>query len=387
MPAVFATSTAGPESPVRRQCARHGRARAKRGLRLAIGVVLCAAGLASGCHHKTARVVRNPYAHVSWKTDQAFKAQLHEHVRDNPVLLKKMDDAGYDIVPLMHYSGVASRSYPWRERHWPPERFLPPGFASEMKHIKLFFPNAEEVGRHHILSPFLTTYIAKWEPKYYPRREPWHYASNQEAIDRIVKYGGLAFIAHPWKNPKEYVQLHGFTGMELYNAYCRAKFQSGKLKTDQNVNLLKSWDRVLYDKPSVVGIAVNDWYGPATSDTHVTPDTKDSGKIIVLMKRATLEDFRAALTAGVVFAVKDLGVFKDHFPRVTSIEVRGPAIRIQARGAHEVRWIADGKTLPHHHGYTLRLASVAPDTHYVRAELVGRDGSTTYTQAFALAWK
>lgn len=352
----------------------------------ASAVLFCACG---GLRANGVKVIRNPYAHVDWSSDRALKAQLHEHVGDGPAPLQRMDDAGYDIVPLMQYSGVTSRRIAWHERHWPPERFLPEGFQSKLKHIKLFYPSAEEVGFMHLLSPFLTTYIAKWDPKSHERRESWHYSSTQQAIDLIRSHGGLPFIAHPWKEPKHYAHLHGFSGMELYNAYCRNAFQIGKTRRDENEKLVRSWDSVLLRDPSIVGIAVNDWFGPGTfgfpgADPRVTADTRDSGKVIVLMKQISLEAFRAALSSGAVLAVKDLGKVKDHFPRVRAINVNEQAIRIEATDpAAEVHWFVDGKALPQH-GVELSLSTLTSGSRYARAEIVGRDGSTVYTQAFAL---
>jgi hypothetical protein len=333
------------------------------------------------------RVTRNPYAGVDWSRDLRLKTALHDHVQDRPAYLKGMDAAGYHAVPIMHYSGVASKSYTWRERHWPAERVLPPELFAELSSIKLFFPSAEEVGHHHMTSPLLTTYIAKWESKYYERREAWHYASTQEAIDLIQGLGGLAFIAHPWKASRDYERLRRFTGMEIYNAYCRHKFQTGEHERDRNPRLLSNWDRVLLARPSVVGIAVNDWFGPWRDRELIgaSEDVYDSGKVIVLAKEATLPAFRAALTGGAVLAVKDLGKVKDHFAEVRSIAVTATAIRVELGPGSEaeVHWIADGDPLEHR-AAELPLSILAPATRYVRAEIVGDDGSTTYTQAFAL---
>lgn len=331
-------------------------------------------------------VVRNPYADVDWAHTLRLKTALHDHVRDKPEYLLRMDAAGYDAVPLMHYSGVASQDRIWRERHWPPVSFLPPELFAQLKSIKLLYPSAEEVGFDHITSPFLTTYIAKWEEGYYVRREPWHYGSSQEAIDLINRFGGLAFIAHPWAQPQAYTALHGFAGMELYNAYCRAKFQQGEIPTDCNENLLRSWDHVLHDRPWVVGVAVNDWFGPwrDRNAEAVGSDAWDSGKTIVLAASGTLSAFRTALEGGAVLAVKDLGEIDDRFPTVRAIEVDAHAIRIDLdpeRGG-SVHWVADGQPLPRP-GPRLELPLDKP-ARYVRAEIIGADGSTTYTQAFAL---
>ncbi len=332
------------------------------------------------------RVSRNPYAPVDGERDLRLKTAMHDHVRAKPAYLKRMDAAGYDAVPLMHYSGVASLQHPWRERRWPPEQYLPQELFAELRHIKVFYPNAEEIGFDHVTSPFLTTYIAVWEEGHYARREPWHYGSTQEAIDLIRAFGGLAFVAHPWEPPEVYTTLKRFDGMELYNAYCRQKFLDGTSSSDCNTVLLRNWDHVLRRRPEVVGIAVNDWYGPwIDPNPKVAPETRDSGKVLVLAKAATLAGLRAGITAGAVLAVKDLGARKDRYPDVRAIRVDARAITIalDPRRGGEVHWIANGEHLDEE-GPVLPLTALDPEHRYVRAEIVGRDGSTVYTQAFAL---
>lgn len=333
------------------------------------------------------RVARNPYADVDFQRALRLKTALHEHVRDRPEYILRMDAAGYDAVPIMHYSGIASDERFWHERRWPPERVLPPDLFEQLRNIKLFFPSAEEVGFDHMTSPFLTTYIAKWEEGYYEQREPWHYGSTQEAIDLIVEHGGLAFIAHPWEQPNEYTKLRGFRGMELYNAYCRAKFQLGEFSNDCNEDLMRSWDRVLRSRPSVVGIAVNDWFGPFRDRPPEIADSDvwDSGKTIVLADAPTLPAFRDALERGAVLAVKDLGVIDDAYPELREIRVGEREIHIELAEERDgvVRWIADGKVVATN-APALALSRLARGTRYVRAEIENAEGSTVYTQAFVL---
>jgi hypothetical protein len=351
------------------------------------GLAACLSPPETSAADPLVQVARNPYAGVNWSHDLRLKTALHDHVEDRPAYLKRMDAAGYHAVPIMHYSGVTSLPYTWSERHWPAERVLPPELFAELNNIRLFFPSAEEVGYHHMTSPLLTTYIAKWEPEHYVRREAWHYGSTQEAIDLIQGLGGLAFIAHPWEQPRHYDRLRRFTGMEIYNAYCRHKFQTGEHEADRNPRLLSNWDRALLARPSVVGIAVNDWYGPWKDRELIgaSEDVYDSGKVIVLAREATLEAFRTALAGGAVLAVKDLGKVKDRFAEVRAITVDTTAIRIELEpGAEvEIHWIADGERLEHG-AAELPLSLLASGARYVRAEIVDSDGSTTYTQAFAL---
>ena len=102
-------------------------------------------------------------------------------------------------------------------------------------------------------------------------------------------------------------------------------------------------------------------------------------------KSATIAGLRTGLQAGAVIAVKDLGARKDRYPDVRAIRVDARSIEIaldRERGG-EVHWIANGKRLDAN-GPALPLTALDAEHRYVRAEIVGRDGSTSYTQAFAL---
>ncbi len=109
------------------------------------------------------RVYHNPYAEVDWQHDFRLKTQLHDHVGVSPDRIVAYDSAGYDVVSLMTYSGVASLSYSWHLRHWPPDAWLPSSVLGSLHNIKFFIPNGEEVGYCHLTSALMTTYIAKFE--------------------------------------------------------------------------------------------------------------------------------------------------------------------------------------------------------------------------------
>ncbi len=101
----------------------------------------------------------------------------------------------------------------------------------------------------------------------------------QPTADAVAAQGGLGFIAHPlWRKKRwEHWELHGFTGMEIYNAAQDATEQNPlplvfwTLLTGADVTVgrwldrpartLELWDRYLADRGPVVGIGAADAHG------------------------------------------------------------------------------------------------------------------------------
>src|SRR6266516_570503 len=324
-------------------------------------------------------VVHNPYAEVDWAGDRRLKVQLHDHAGIDLRQLASYDAAGYDAVSLMTYSGVASLGKSWKERHWPPEDWLPRAFLDSLRSIKLFIPSGEEVGRGHITSSFMTTYIALWQPAYYPQREPWHYGSTQECIDLIRTYGGIPILAHPWLYYDHPGGVSRFAGIEVYSAYVPGAVYQGILQ-EGAANFVGVWDSVLSSDASVIGIAVNDHYGPYWTGRGSDSKIRDSGKTIVLAPELTLAALQERLAAGAAFSVKDFGVQKDRYPVVRSIVVGDSTIDIEADG--DIRWIGNGSLVGE--GHLLDIRSLPAGTRYVRAEISNTEGSVVFTQAFGL---
>lgn len=338
----------------------------------------------------------NPYAKVDWKKARRCLAQHHDHVYVVEKKYRAYDQAGYGAVTVLHYSGVKSKKYTWQKRHWPLSDYLE-GFASDeaflasCKNLKLLLPGAEEVGGHHMTSPFLKTYIAKWEPKEYDQREEWHYASTQECIDLIRKHGGLPLIAHPWNPINTYRKLRNYHAIEIYSTF--AAYQPHRKEredrqdwrdNDRNKIMLKLWD-VLLDETStrIWGIAVNDWYGPPNEKVMSEfPDIGDSGKIMALLEEYTLESYRKALEGGAFFAIRDNGVQKGKIPVIKKIELAKDSISVDTDGA--VKWITN-RGQPLGANRSLSLKALPAKSTYVRAEVTNENG-TVYVQPFSL-WR
>jgi hypothetical protein len=330
------------------------------------------------------RIYRNPYGDVDWSKDLRLKAQHHDHVARTFALplITAYDAAGYDVLSLMDYSGKPSVFYSLRERPWPPERWIPQSILAALVNIKLFVPNAEEIGSNmHATSPFLTTYI-EGAPTGAPI-EPWQYRDVGDLLRLVHASGGLMCLAHPFAY--SYEHLEGLRCVEIYNAFAEAaktEMPGNPLQTyDGNAALLANWDRALQRNQDILGIAVNDHFGPGIhATTTLLPQVLDSGKIIVLAKAATLVEYRSAFERGAFLAIRDQGIVKDRYPTIFSISVGATFVSIESNG--NVAWkngtsvVADGPVL--------NLAGLPANTKYVRAEITANDGSIVFTQAFVV---
>jgi hypothetical protein len=346
-----------------------------------------AAGVKSGA---PLRVVDNPYAGIDWTRGLRLLAQHHDHVQTGEANYRAYDAAGYGALTVIHYSGLRSHASAWTERKWPIGPRLGKyasneAFLSTCRNLKILIPGAEEIGFHHITSPFLTTYIERWEGASDAGRQPWHYDSTQGCLDLIQRYGGLAILAHPCFYPQaEYAKLRNYLGIEIYNAFYPFQFKHGKLAEDLNLKFLSLWDFLLTNvSPRIWGFAVNDWYGPcpfSKAAAATDPDIVDSGKIEIFLDEPTPGAYRQALVQGRFFAVVDRGLRKGGFPRIERIEAGPDRIAIEADG--EISWLADGGKKCAS-GPQLLLAELPLRSTYVRAE-IRKENSLVYSQPFIL---
>lgn len=330
------------------------------------------------------RVYSSPYAGVNWPTDHRLKVQLHDHLGTSVTRLRAYDLAGYDVVSAMDYSGVRALPYAQRSVPWPVQDFLPASLLTTLVNIKFFIPNAEQVGYAHLVSPFLSTYIERWQDTATPTppKAPWHYTSSQSAITLVNRFGGMAFLAHPWYGPSRGVPLEDYAGMEIYSAFARYRAEEGVdpffTRTDRNAVMLAAWDARLLKDQRTLGIAVNDHFGPDNTSARLTPRTRDSGKIVVLAPTVTPVALQASLSRGAMFAIQDIGLVKDRVPVIDSIVLGSASLTIVTNG--EVTWTANGRQVET--GETLDFRELPPTAVYVRATVSNEEGSRVYTQAF-----
>ena len=182
-------------------------------LTLTVAVWLQPAGPVPRAQAGLQRIAANPYADTDWQHDIRLKAQFHDHVKTEPARILAYDQAGYDVVSLMHYSGSAWLENSWKERRWPPADWLSPDLLDNLQNIRFFISNAEEVGPQHFLSPFLTEYIEYLPPGSAGEKQPYQYSSVNEGMELIRSLGGLPFLAHPIDCCRS---VSGYHAVEIY---------------------------------------------------------------------------------------------------------------------------------------------------------------------------
>ena len=330
----------------------------------------------------------NPYAGVDWTTWQRCLSQHHDHTNVEEAKIRDYDGAGYQAIPLLHYSGVKSLTYTRKERLWPLSKFLKKypsdeAFLSTLQNAKFFIPSMEEVGRHHMTSPFLLDYLELYEPHLDSQWQPWQYRSNQELIDLIAQHRGLALIAHPTESFDLYQSLSGFHGLEVYSAAMNYNFITGKIGQNKNAHFIRVWDDLLSKKSTrIFGYAVNDWYGPFNREVREThPRIYDSGKTLALLENYSLEAYRRSLEQGSFFAIMDTGMVKGNCPQIQEITASPDSISISAVNGN-VHWIFKGEVMQS--GSTLSLDNLPSGMNYVRAE-VRNENCTVFVQPFTLS--
>ena len=332
------------------------------------------------------RIVYNPYGAVDWDNDLELKWDPHTHTGTSESRIQAYNDAGYDIQNFFNYTNAPNNPSAWTELHWPIEDWMDPDFLAQLDHTQKFYPAAEYGGQNpHITAQFF----------------PEHFDGTgaQNTIDAINAGGGMAFFAHPWNSPHQYVQfdhLTGFTGQEIFNNYGTAQFHLGIRNEDLNDRLIPYWDYVLMTHPRRWGVAVNDHYGPNFPYLAHGLNSRywDAGKTIVFA--STLETVKDAVKSGAMFAVRDFGPAKDRYviPRVTvssGVISVDASRKFQRTGeATEVKWIVNGELVgddyPAIKGDTnsLNTNALPTGTKYVRFELRSDNGTVVYSQPFEI---
>jgi hypothetical protein len=340
--------------------------------------------------NKDSTIAYDPYDGVDWYRWLRALAQHHDHMGRLAInRIRAYDQAGYNVIVPLDYAGKQSGGTTYcNYRLWPVYKYLS-GFKNEkavlatLNNIKLFIPSMEEIGCHHITSPFLTNYIELWEPAYSAVKQPWHYQTSQECIDLINRYGGMAIIAHPTENANYYLNLQNYKGIEIVNAHYYRSWLLGHSQIDYNKHFQTVWDDLLTHKDTKIwAYAVNDWWGPWNDSNEAFID---SGKILVMLPFYNMANYRNSLEKGSFFAIHDRGIGKNNkgkYPIISEIIVSNHSITIYTDG--QVSWIANGQRVAQ--GNSIDLTEYSPETglKYVRAEISNAYG-TVFTQPWTLA--
>jgi hypothetical protein len=331
------------------------------------------------------RIYYDPYSQVDWTDDKALLAQHHDHAAASISRLMAYDNAGYDVMPLMDYSGVPKMQTALRQRLWPISSCVTTDTISRFSNIKILFPDAEEVGipQRHLTSPFMTDFIEYYDGAADTDPAP-KYRTEKDAVALIRGRGGLPLLAHPWYSSAEILGGPDVFGMEIYSAYIAAKRAEGVpdfVNEDRNAKLLSNWDAALSSGRWWVGVAVNDHYGPYATAEATEAGIRDSGKILVYAHEVTLDSYRDAFERGAFFAIQDNGVIKGGYPKVNSVIVGQHSVSIDAPDATEIRWIVSGDVIAS--GSTIEYSILPSRSVYLRAEILGMT-HVVYTQPFIL---
>jgi hypothetical protein len=343
------------------------------------------------CHiesgNEAYEVLYNPYEGVDWENWKYCLAQHHDHVDTIVDKLTSYDNAGYNVLNLMHYAGDENNSDYRRERIWPFEAYFSFSSAdtyySKSKNLKLFIPAMEEVGFEHLLSPFMEQYIARFDPSVHQRKEHYHYSSTQEALDLIADFGGFGIIAHPTSRWQHYASLDNFRGIEIYNAYYEYKNKIHATPENYNSNFLIVWDILLRTKSTKIwGFSVNDHFGPYNykSLRNGNEEIFDSGKIMVMVPDYDPGSYKTSLSNGSFYAIHDYGFEKNRYPMISSVGVDESSITIET-DAQDVRWFYCRQEISM--GRKLDLGSLPRGMNYVRAEVTNESGKI-FLQPFSI---
>jgi hypothetical protein len=327
----------------------------------------------------------NPYADVDFQSSPRLLAQHHDHAGVSQSSLRAYDNAGYNVLSLQDYSGNRRATYAWTERRWPPEQWLPAAFLSTLRNLEMFLPNAEEVGipELHVTSAFMRKYIeVNADPQATP--QAWQYRTGTQLIDLVRDSGGVPCVAHPFEILADTDYWAKVPCIEIYTAFAAAQREQGNAyfsSPNRNQIMRSNWDRLLSVNPRVLGIAVNDHFGPDTPPWFkVSPQVRDSGKVLVFAPRVTMEAYEQAFRRGAFFAVVDRGAVKGNFPHVKAVLAYDHSLYVETDDT--VKWITNFGVVGN--DKALLLGELHKGTTYARAEISNAEGSVVYTQAFTI---
>ncbi len=339
------------------------------------------------------RTFMNPYASVNWDAVQPYYANFHTHTvySDGDFTPHDAIDAykemGYHILALTDhdndfYEARPAVLYPWTELNaiydeikdrpnpswrWQDQLY---GEISEPWENRdpdalgmISVPGIEVSLTHHLTSLF-NDYAG------FTR-------SEDTAFAEIGKRNGLAFFAHPGRYDRYpdwyayfYERHDHLIGMEVYN-------QNDRYPEERDI-----WDRVLHRL--MPGRPV---WGSAADDMHTTSHMGWNFTIIPL-EELTKSGVREALKSGAFYFYRPREQKSLPALHITRVRVTDDGIQLGGEGEVEtIDWITydpeTGQTVVVHEGAHLSMADVPVSARFVRARLIGLEG-TAYTQPFGI---
>lgn len=342
-----------------------------------ISIFLLFSVLSNLCSDNSQWKIHNPYQGVNWVKDGRYKANIHCHTTesDGTSTPAEVVDAyrkyGYKILALTDHDTMRREkpTWPWQEYGRDPEKL---GMIA--------IEGNEITAVHHHTSLF---------NNYGNRRV----RSVDESLREIKKRGGIAFLDHPGRyirqgrNINWYVDLFrrhkNLIGIEVYN-------QRDKYPEDR-----RTWDAILTKL-----LPMRQVWGFANDDMHRLPRDFGFSWNVFVLPELNIDQTRKAMENGNFYIVhvpkgikwltsqkqkKGTRPFSRVVPEIKDIIVDriNGTIKVVANGARSVSWWNGGKVVSK--GNPIRLSGLAPDCHYVRAEIYGDHKTVTCTQPFSFS--
>ncbi len=295
--------------------------------------------------------IRNPYEHIDWQAHKQYKANFHTHTTLSDGLSTPQEAIdlysvyGYSILSLTDHDHV---SWPWQS------------FGRDPEMIGMIAIQGNEVSSFHHFGSYFNDYQAREE-------------SENEAIAKIGKRGGLAVLFHPGRYNKPvgwYLNMFRrhphLIGLEVYN-------QGDRYPRDREL-----WDTILTNNTFDRAV-----WAFSNDDMHDPEIQFGRNWNVMLLPDLSEESVYLAMKQGMFFFVySPSGHVNNTVPSIDGIEVDSCKgfIRIEARDYEYVEWISDGQVVDG--GSQIELSLLHRRSKYVRAIVYGRGGAVTGTQPF-----
>jgi hypothetical protein len=295
--------------------------------------------------------ISNPYDEVDWNTATSRKANFHTHTTQSDgnmspdAVIDTYASYGYAALALTDHNLV---TYPWSD------------YSRDPATVGMVDVEGNELSYgHHIVSLFCG------------------YASTSSdetaLLTGVGEAGGLAFIAHPGRYSYDaqwyadhYLAHSHCVGQEIYN-------QGDRYPDDR-----KLWDEVLTilmpDRPV---------WGFSNDDAHQLAHMGRNRTYFPFTGDLTQNAVSNALIQGSFYATYSTSSTYEP-PLVTGIEIDevNGVITLTASNYTSVSWISGGTEVAT--GESIDLSATPGVVDYVRAELVGPEGST-YLNPFGIS--
>ncbi len=189
----------------------------------------------------------------------------------------------------------------------------------------------------------------------------------QEAIDKTVSTGGIAFIAHPYWHDltlEDLLSLHDHIGIEIFNTGCWLEIQKG--------HSLVHWDGILRRGQKVYGLAVD--------DSHFAYPDHGGGWIMARSDQLDSTSIINALKRGHFYATTG--------PEIYDVTLEGRMVTVKCSPARSIYVVGDYYHCPiaaqAWDGKPMTTASfeLHPKQQYLRIEVVDMEYHSAWTNAY-----